>query len=322
VNRLKLLVIILNYKTATLTIDCLQSLAPQIAFRPDAAAVVLENGSADGSAAQLQDAIAARGWSSWVDLIASATNLGFTAGNNLVMRRALESQEPPEYFLLLNSDTVALPGAIDALVQFMEQHPDAGIAGSRLEYPSGEVQGSPFRFQSVASELDRSLAIGVFSRIFARSTRYDPKPSRATEVDWVAGASMMLRRETIRAVGLLDETFFAYFEDMDYCLAAARKGWRTWYVPASRMVHVEGASSGIRAGGCASPPRYYFQARRRYFRKNHGLFYAAMVDAALISGCVVGLFYAIIRRREPLPSWVKLKDSLVHSVFAAGLRDV
>jgi hypothetical protein len=318
----KLLVIILNYKTARLTVDCLQSLAPQVATRPDAAAVVLENGSADDSAAQLQNAIAARGWPSWVDLIASARNLGFTAGNNLVMRRALESPDPPEYFLLLNSDTVALPGAIDALVQFMDQHPDAGIAGSRLEYPSGEVQGSPFRFHSVASELDRSLAIGLFSRALARSTRYDPKPSCATPVDWVAGASMMLRRETIRSAGLLDETFFAYFEDMDYCLAAARKGWRTWYVPASRIVHIEGASSGIRGGSYASPPLYYFQARRRYFRKNYGLFYAAMADAALISGCVVGLLYAIIRRREPRPSLVKLKDSLVHSVFAAGLRGV
>ena len=161
---MKLLVIILNYKTAMLTIDCLQSLAPQIATRPDAAAVVLENGSADDSAAQLQAAVAVRGWSSWVELITSSTNLGFTAGNNLVIRRAMESQDPPEYFLLLNSDTVALPGAVDALVRFMEQHPDAGIAGSRLEYPSGEIQGSPFRFHSLASELDRSLVIGLFSR--------------------------------------------------------------------------------------------------------------------------------------------------------------
>jgi hypothetical protein len=104
----------------------------------------------------------------------------------------------------------------------------------------------------VASELDRSLAIGLFSRMLARSTRYHPKPSCATPVDWAAGASMMLRRETIRAVGLLDETFFAYFEDMDYCLAAAREGWRTWYVPASRIVHIKGASSGIRAGPYAS----------------------------------------------------------------------
>ena len=319
---MKLLVIILNYKTATLTIDCLQSLAPQIATRPDAAAVVLENGSADDSAAQLQAAVAVRGWSSWVELITSATNLGFTAGNNLVIRRAMESQDPPEYFLLLNSDTVALPGAVDALVRFMEQHPDAGIAGSRLEYPSGEIQGSPFRFHSLASELDRSLVIGLFSRTLARSTRYDPKPSCAAPVDWVAGASMMLRRETIRAVGLLDEMFFAYFEDMDYCLAAARKGWQTWYVPASRMIHIEGASSGIRGGSRVSPPLYYFQARRRYFRKNYGLFYAAMADTALISGCVVGLFYAIIRRRELRLSLVKLRDSLVHSVFAAGLRNV
>lgn len=316
---MKLLVIILNHKTAALTLDCLQSLAPEIAGCPDASAVVLENGSADDSAERLQSAIATRGWSSWLELILSPRNLGFTAGNNLVVRRAIESPNPPEFLLLLNSDTVALPGAVNGLLQFMEGHPEAGIAGSRLEYPSGEIQGSPFRFHSLTSELDRSLAIGLFSRMVASFTRYDPKPSSATPVDWVAGASMMIRRETILDVGLLDEKFFAYFEDMDYCRAAARKDWRTWYVPASRIVHIEGASSGIRRGAYETPPLYYFQARRWYFRKNHGLFYAVMADAALISGCVVGILYATIRRRGLRLSFVKLKNSLVHSIFGAAL---
>ena len=131
---------------------------------------------------------------------------------------------------------------------------------------------------------------------------------------------MILRAETIAAIGLLDEGFFAYFEDMDYCLHARRMGWQTWYVPGSRIVHLEGASSGIRGDRQESPPAYWFQARRRYFLKNHGLLYAILVDAALISGCVFGLFYGIIRRRPGARLLLLLKDSVRHSVFAAGLR--
>ena len=319
---MRLLVIILNHNTPALTLECLQSLAPEIAVRPDAGVVVLENGSTHDSAARLQSAIAADGWSSWVELMVSPKNLGFTAGNNLVIRHALECPKPPEFFLLLNSDTVVLPGALEALLGLLEQEPKAGIAGSRLEYPSGVIQGSPFRFHSIISELDRGLAIGLFSRMVASFTRYDPKPCCAAPVDWVAGASMLIRRETILDVGLLDEKYFAYFEDMDLCLAAARKGWQTWYVPASRIVHIEGASSGIRAEAHESTPLYYFHGRRWYFRKNHGLFYAAMADAALISGCAIGMLYAIIRRREPRFAFAKLKDSFLHSVFAAGLGRV
>ncbi|HUB82393.1 MAG TPA: glycosyltransferase family 2 protein [Bryobacteraceae bacterium] len=319
---MKLLIVILNYRTAKLTIDCLQSIAAQTADRTDTSVVVLENGSGDNSAAELGDTIAARGWSSRVELILSGTNLGFTAGNNLAIRRALDSPDPPDYFLLLNSDTVMLPGAIDALVQFMDDHPDVGIAGSRLEYPSGEVQGSPFRFHTVASEFDRGVAFGPVSRMLARWTRYDPKPTSAAPAEWVAGASMVLRRETIRVAGLFDEAFFAYFEDMDYCRAAARKGWSTWYVPASRVVHIEGASSGIRSGPYASPPAYYFEGRRRFFRKNYGEIYASAADAALIAGCAAGLLYAMIRRREVRTAVLKLRDAWRHSVFAVGLREV
>jgi N-acetylglucosaminyl-diphospho-decaprenol L-rhamnosyltransferase len=316
----KLLVIVLNYKTTRLTIDCLQSLEREIAARPDAAAAVVENGSGDDAAQQLRETIDTRAWNPWVELIPLGENLGFTAGNNLVMRRALASPDPPEYFLLLNSDTVVLPGAVDALVRFMDEHPRAGIAGSRLEFPTGLVQGSPFRFQGLLSELDRGLAVGPFSRVAARWTVYRPKPCSASPVDWVAGASMMLRSETIGSAGLLDEGFFAYFEDMDYCLTARRHGWQTWYVPESRVIHLEGASSQIRQGPYATPPRYWFQARTRYFQKNHGAAQAMLVDSALIAGCSIGYIYAILRRRQPAESLGKLKDAMRHSVFAGGLR--
>jgi len=319
-NRLKVLAIILNYQTTRFTIDCLQSLEPEIAAQAEAAVVVVENGSGQGAEEDLRRAIAGKAWASWVELIPLERNLGFTAGNNLAMRRALKSADPPEYILLLNSDTIVLPGAIDTLVRFMDEHPSVGIAGSRLEGPGGSVQGSPFRFQGIASELDRGLVMGPFTSIVSRWTAYRQKPSAAAPVDWVAGASMMLRSAMIANVGLLDERFFAYFEDMDYCLAARRKGWETWYVPQSRIVHFEGASSGVRPDLDTRPPAYWFQARRRYFLKNGGMLYAILADAALITACAIGWLYAIIRRRNGGSPLLKLKDSIRHSVFVAGLR--
>jgi len=108
---------------------------------------------------------------------------------------------------------------------------------------------------------------------------------------------------------------------MDYCLSARRKGWQTWYVPESRVVHLEGASSGIREGAKTLPPEYWFVARRRYFRKNYGLAYAALVDAALICGCMAGWFYAMIRRRSGSKAML-LKAAIRYSVFAAGFRNL
>ena len=314
---MKLLAVILNYRTTALTIDCLRSLEPQIAGRGDARTVVVENGSGAGAEEELWAGIAKNGWSGWAELMPMPRNVGFTSGNNAAIGRALASADPPQYFLLLNSDTLLKAGAIDALIGFMDGRPRAGIAGSRLEYPDGRVQGTPFRFQGAASELDRGLEMGIASRLLTRWAARPPKPAAPAQVDWVAGASMMLRREMIDEIGLLDERFFAYFEDMDYCLSARRRGWETWYVPESRVIHLEGASSGIRADAEESPPEYWFEARRQYFRKNYGLAYAAWVDAALICGCAAGWFYAMIRRR-PGAKALLLKDAIRHSVFFAG----
>ncbi len=318
---MKLLVIILNYQTTRFTIDCLQSLEPEIAAQPEAAVVVVENGSGHEAEQDLRRVIAERAWDSWVELIPLDRNLGFTAGNNLPIRRAMESPDPPEYILMLNSDTVVLPGAIGALVHFMDQHPAAGIAGSRLEAPCGSAQGSPFRFHNIASELERGLAMGPFSRIVSGWTVYRQKPLQAAPVDWVAGASMILRSAMIANIGLLDERFFAYFEDMDYCLAARKRGWETWYVPQSRIVHFEGRSSGLRPDSDTRPPAYWFQARRRYFLKNCGVLYTVLTDGALIMACALGWFYAIIRRRNGRGALAKLRESIRHSVFVAGSRE-
>jgi len=316
----KLLAIILNYKVADLTIGCLRSLAREIPGIAGARVVVVENGSGDDSAERLRESILAEGWDGWVELVPLTQNLGFTRGNNLIIRRAMSSADPPEYVLLLNGDTVVAEDAIGRLVRFMDENPQAGIAGTRLEYPDGRPQGSPFRFLSIASEFDRGLGLGVVSLLLLKWAVCPEKPRVASPVDWVAGASMMIRRDVIELLGPLDEGFFAYFEDMDFCLNARRAGWSTWYVPESLIVHLEGASSGIGVKTGARLPAYWFEARRWFFLKNHGAIYASLTDAAFLLGCALGgLRRKIQGRRDPGAPHLFM-DSVRHSVFLKGFK--
>jgi N-acetylglucosaminyl-diphospho-decaprenol L-rhamnosyltransferase len=317
---MKLLIVVLNYRVPDLTIDCLRSLSGEIGGNDDASVVVVENGSGDDSGHRIREAIRANGWDSWVELAPLSQNLGFSGGNNRIIRRAMSSGDPPRYFLLLNPDTIVTPGAISCLVRFMDEHPHAGIAGSRLEFADGRPQGTPFRFPSVAAEFDRGLRIRVVSRWLSKWAVCPPKPQSAGPVDWVPGAAMLIRREVIDAIGPLDERFFVYFEDSDYCLNARRAGWSTWYVPESLIIHLEGSSSGVASSNRTRLPDYWFEARRCFFLKNHGPLYAALADAAILLGYAMGALRLKLQgKASPHPARLGM-DSLRHSVFFAGFK--
>src|SRR5215475_1908631 len=137
---MKLLVVIVNYRVADLAIDCLRSVAQEIGRVAGTHVAVCENGSGDDSAKKIREAIEDNGWGSWCTLTTVHPNLGFTGGNNTILRPAMHEADPPRYFLLLNADTIVRPDAFRALVDFMDDHPNVGIAGSRLEYPDGSPQ--------------------------------------------------------------------------------------------------------------------------------------------------------------------------------------
>jgi GT2 family glycosyltransferase len=317
---MKLLVVILCYKVPELTIDCLRSLAPEVGRTPGTRVAVCENGTGGDTLERLRHAIESNGWASWCDLSFVTPNRGFCAGNNLVIRPALESPEPPEYVLLLNADTLVEHRALEALVRFMDAHPRAGIAGSQLLSPQGEVEASPFRFQGILSEFDRGLRLGVASRVLSPWSAVPPTPSRACSVDWVSGASMILRRSMLEEVGLLDEGLYTYFDDIDLCLRARRAGWQTCYVPESRVVHLEGASTEIVRRVVKRRPDYWFQSRRRFFLKNHGPFYTALADAAFLTGFALWRLRRRLQRKADSDPPHMLGDALRHSVFCTGFR--
>ncbi|MCA8922338.1 MAG: glycosyltransferase family 2 protein [Planctomycetes bacterium] len=264
---MRLLIVIVNYRTAELTLQALEAALPQLEAI-GGEAVVVENAS--GDAAQLEAAIRERWSGRPVRLVVAPRNGGFGYGNNLAIRPALESDDPPDYVYLLNPDAYPDPGALQALLDYMDSHPLVGIAGTYVHFPDGSERRSMFRFPTVLGELCHGLRVGFVDRLLHRHVAAPPVPQENCQAQVVSGASMILRREVLEEVGLFDEGFFLYYEETDLCLRAARAGWHIHYVRDSSVGHVGGAATHLDKGPI---PRYWFASRRRYFLKNHGRAY-------------------------------------------------
>jgi hypothetical protein len=280
---LRVCVVIVNYKTAGLTLDCLASLEADGLDGIDV--IVVDNESGDGSLERLSQEVTGRGWQGWCRVVAAGRNAGFAAGNNVGIRLTMQRDEPPEAVHLLNPDTYVRPGAVHELRAFLAQHERAGIAGSQLENPDGSVRRAAFRFPTVLSEFEGQARLGPVSALLSRWVVAPPLAQGPSRMGWVSGASLMVRRSVIERIGLMDESYFLYFEETDYCLAVARAGYEVWHVPASRVVHLVGQSTGVNRPGEVKPrPRYWYESRRRYFVKNHGRLVADLADAGLWLG--------------------------------------
>lgn len=306
---MRLLVIIVNYCTPDLTIECLRSLESEIAEIPGARVAVVDNASADSSADRIEAAIAMEQWEGWVSLCRAPRNGGFAYGNNLAIRRVMEGEDPPEFIHLLNPDTVIRSGALQRLLAFMDARPRAGIAGSLLETPDGGVHPNAFRFYSIGSEFEGAVSLRVVSRLLARWRIAIPLSGGSQEVDWVCGASMMIRRDVFATAGYFDEDYFLYYEEADFCLQANRQGWECWYVPESRVVHVLSAASQVLRGEERRAP-YWFESRRHYFCKNHGAPIAFGANVVWVLGFSFWKIRCFIQRRPAHSPPHMLRDFL------------
>lgn len=317
---LNLLIVILNYRTPQLTIDCLSSLVDEMAALPTARVIVTDNDSGDGSVEKIEAAIKVNSWGHWVSMMPLPKNGGFAYGNNAAIRPYIENKTLPPYVLLLNPDTIVRPKAMQALLEFMATHPEVGLAGSRLEDPDGTPQCSAFRFHTLWSEIDTGTRLGIISKFLARWIVAPPVSEQPCQTDWVAGASLIVRREVIEAIGLMDEEYFMYYEEMDYCLQAQRAGWPCWYVPESRVVHLVGQSSGVT--DTKRPPKrrpqYWFESRRRYFLKNYGWFYASAADLLWAIGFSSWRMRRFLQQKPDLDPPQLLGDFWRNSTFIQG----
>ncbi|MFN4294777.1 MAG: glycosyltransferase family 2 protein [Thermoflexales bacterium] len=258
---LDLAIVILNYNTRELLRDCLHSLRAQAGLR--FAACVVDNASTDGSA----DMVAAE--FPTVALIRNAANGGFSVGNNLGLQRfGFPTRGQARYAMLLNPDTVTPPDALRRLVAFADAHPDIGVVGPKLVLMDGSLDKA-CRRSFPTPEVSFYRLIGL-SRLFPRSKRFGRynmtylDEDEQADVDSVVGACMMLRAEVIARIGLLDEQFFMYGEDLDWCLRAKQAGYRVVYYPDVTVHHVKRAASRTSAKA-----QYEFQRAMWLFYKKH-----------------------------------------------------
>jgi hypothetical protein len=283
---MRLVVALINFRTPELTLSALEAALPAVARIEGSKVVLLDNDSGDGSFEWLTEQVHRRALTP-VEVWRSDRNGGFAYGVNWIARRVFASSAPPEYLYLLNSDAFPAPDAIEELVDFLDRNPEAGIAGSYIHGPDGEPHHTAFRFPSVSSELEATLAFGPVSRLLERSqVALTPIPSHTTRVDWLAGASMMIRRSVFEAAGYFDERYFLYYEETDFCRRAAQLGWAAYYVPASKVAHIGSASTGMK-NKTRRTPGYWFDSRRHYFRKNHGPRYLWAANLAWLFGFTV-----------------------------------
>ena len=309
---MKVHVVLLNYKTPQMTAKALDHLMIALEEAPECRVWVVDNDSQDDSEAFLINKVSSLD-DSRVTFVQSGHNGGFGYGNNVGIRRALRDQAPPDYIYLLNSDAFVEPDAVRVLVDFLDAHREVGIAGSYIFGVDGVPHKTAFRFPSVYSEFEESLRLGLISKLLSDHVVALPMPTAPTQVDWLAGCSMMLRREVIEQVGMFDETFFLYYEETDLCGRAGEAGWSTWYVPQSRVAHIGSASTGMKETEKRTP-HFWFDSRRHYFRKNHGQAYLFAADAAHVAGSLVWRARRVIERKEKQDRPKALRDFVRHAL--------
>lgn len=265
-DMLDLVVIVLNYKTPALVEDCLRSLDGQIDGATQEV-VVVDNCSGDDSADQIESAIESNGWGDWVRVVRSPVNGGFAAGNNVGIKAS-----HAKVYMLLNSDTIVRDGAIETLMQTLGEHPEIGMLGPQLEWPDGKHQTSTFRYRTPITEMLYASCLGVLGRLFSKSVVARELHEFATGLDWASFACMLIRREVIDSVGMLDEDYFMYFEDMAMCRKATKAGFVIAYQPEAHVVHLRGGSSPVKEQTRQRKrrPAYYYAARSHYLRSFYG----------------------------------------------------
>jgi N-acetylglucosaminyl-diphospho-decaprenol L-rhamnosyltransferase len=311
---LDIAVVIVTYKCAALTIESLRSVAAErSAFGLHVRAIVVDNAS--GDAPPIAAAIESNSWHSWVTLVTAAKNGGFAYGNNLGIARAY-AERIPSYVYLLNPDAQVRPGAIDSLARFLEAHPQVGIAGSSFETLDGSDWPIAFHFPSLKSELLHGMELSPLMRLFKRWTIAQHMTKVSQPIDWICGASMLIRPEVLRSIGGMDENYFLYFEETDFCYRAKQAGFATWYVPESRVMHIMGQSTAVTdvSSGPKRLPSYWFESRRRYFAMTYGTAHAIKIDIVAFLACSIGMLKRAVLGRLHTATPHFIRDLIRHSV--------
>lgn len=275
-------VVILSWNVRDLLRQCLQSVVcdlrlntdhdsePQVPHRLTTEVIVVDNASSDGSAEMVRTEFPL------ARLISNKTNRGYTGGNNDGIAAA-----SGRYVMILNPDAQVMGDALETMVAYADAHPDIGVLGPQLLGSDGNAQLSRRRFPTLMTALFESTWLqplaprGVLRHYYV----LDRADDDTQEVDWLVGACLLVRREAIQQVGGLDEGFFMYSEELDWCRRIRQAGWKVVYLPEALVIHHMGKSSDQ----IEAQRHIYFQTSKvRYFRKHHGVLAASVVRIALL----------------------------------------
>lgn len=312
----RVLTVVLNYKTPELTLRAVEAALREMEGMAGAITVV-DNDSGDGSYEMIQKAAQERGWSR-VRVLQSGRNGGYGAGNNFGVRQGLPDGSVPDYIYILNSDAFPQPGAIKVLLEHLQSHPQAGFAGSRIHGEDGVYHQTAFRFPTVFSEFESAAATGPISRLLKRYIVPLPEPLKTQTVDWMAGASLMVRYRVFEETQGFDERFFLYFEETDLCLRARQSGWTCVYLPESRVMHIGSVSTGMKTW--KRMPAFWFDSRLWYFTKNHGVLYAGTATVAYLAGATLSRLRRLFAPQDFNRPQHFLKDLVSHALRCAWHR--
>jgi N-acetylglucosaminyl-diphospho-decaprenol L-rhamnosyltransferase len=248
-------VIVVNWNTCDLLAQCLASIL-DTRDALDVEVLVVDNASSDGSQAMVRSRFPG------VRLIENEENVGFARANNQAMALCRG-----RYALMINSDAIATPGAIQALVGLADAEPRAGIVGAQLLNPDGSFQASYSPFPTLWREFLILTGLGRLLRGRWYPSRGPMEDKGPRIVDYVEGACLLVRRQATQEVGGLDEGYFMYAEEVDWCYAMKQRGWQVWYQPDARIIHHGGASSRQRR---TQREADLYRSRVRFFRKHYG----------------------------------------------------
>jgi N-acetylglucosaminyl-diphospho-decaprenol L-rhamnosyltransferase len=303
-------IVIVNWNVRELLGHCLHSIFQPPTSNFQVEVIVVDSASSDGSAAMVEEEFPQ------VHLIANSENVGFTVGSNqgIAVSRG-------RYILLLNPDTEVVDDALATMVEYMDNHHQVGVLGPQLLNPDGSIQSSRHRFPTLATAFLESTVLQQWlphNRVIKHYYMADRPGDEVQEVDWVTGACLLARREAIEEVGLLDEGFFMYSEELDWCRRIKAQGWQIVYLPTARVIHYGGQSSEQ----VKSFQHIQFQRSKiRYFRKHHGSWQAEVLRlfilATYLYQLIVEAFKWLVGHKRPLRAervrayWQVLESRLV-----------
>lgn len=287
-------IIIVNFRTAEMLINCLSMMIRNLNFS-DLKIVIVDNNSKDGSVEKIESWILSENLSDNLFLVKSSLNGGFSAGNNIGIKSINAN-----YYLLLNSDAYIQSESINVLREKIRSDPSIGVVSPRLTWRDGTPQESTFNLFHPITEFVIQANTGFITNILKKYFISEPVNDTPRDVPWTSFACVMISHECINRVGLLDEGYFMYFEDVEYCLRTARNQYRIFHEPSASAVHLRGGSSSVKKNARLKKrlPKYYYESRARFYYQKSGLLGLLAANIAWYLGTAVSILRQLAGRKD------------------------